>query len=559
VQVLGLASGLDVQGLIDQLMIIEKQPMTTLTIKNSACRSQLSVWSDIKTRLLTLQERIDDLQVRENFSGKRSASDHPDIVSVSSGSSAPEGKYRIHVTSLATSTKVAGSGRMGQGINPDAPLNEAGLAIPISGGSFSINGKFISVHPETESLNDILAKINDPVDGVPGVSAAYNPETDKVELSSPANIQLGSGADTGNFLRALWLDGQTGREITGTVPLGVVQEGVPLDSARFKNPLEATGAGLFKINGVEINFDTAQDTLHDIMERINNSDAGVRAAYDYLEDTITFTAQYTGSKIIQMEDVRGNFLSASGLLGGEQNLGANAVYSIDEINGGNPLTASSNEISGIIPGVSFTLKAQGDAELTVEKDLDLTVTKLKSFVSQYNNVMGLIKSKLGKDGILQGDSTLQRLGYNLRAKTTGQVFDAADDIDLIAEIGISIDKEGVMTLDEEKLKNVLESKPTVVFHLFNAADGIAARLEEEIKTWTLNGSGIIPTREGSINRQIELNDKTIETMEERLEQRRQQLVKQFTIMEKTMASLTSQSNWLAGQLASLPGFKKQGE
>lgn len=555
-QVLGLASGLDVQSLIDQLLLIERQPITTLSTKNSTYQSKLSVWSDIKTRLLTLNEKIKDLQVQANFASKAAGSSQDDIAAVSAQSTAMEGVYHLHVTSLATSTKVESGSRIGQGIDPSAVLRDSGIGTVITAGDFSINGKSISVDPGTESLNDILAKTNDPVNGVPGVTATYNLETDRVTLSSSSNIQLGSGADTGNFLSALWLDGQTGTEITGTVSLGGVKENVILESARFKNPLTPTTAGAFIINGITINFDTGKDTLNSIIARINSSDANVSAAYDPLRDTITLTAKYTGSKIIQMEDISGNFLTAAGLLGTAQNLGANALYSIEEVNGGSPLTGSSNQIDNVIPGVSFSLKGNGDTVLTVENDPDVTITNIKAFVEQYNNVMGLVGSKLGKDQILQGDSSLQRLQYNLRTKTTGQIFDTTNDLNLISQIGIKIDSAGVMTLDENKLKDVLGSNPDGVYSLFNTTDGIATRLKTEIEAWTLSSNGIIPARENSINRQLETNRKTIETMETRLEQRRQQLVRQFTIMEKALASLTSQSDWLAGQLSSLPGLQQ---
>jgi flagellar hook-associated protein 2 len=545
-QVLGIGSGMDVQGLIDQLLTIERQPVNLLTQRNSAYQKQVAAWSEIKTRLVSFKDRIADLQNRDNFNNKSANSSSTSVATVSCGTGAATGVYHLKVDSLATATEVESSNRLSPVLDPNSLLKDAGLGIAVTAGTVSINGVEISVDPETESLNDVLTKISA---NIPGVSTSYNNETGKVVFHG--DVQLGTGGDTSNFFKAIWVDGQRGSNITSAVALGTVQPNVALDSARFGTPL--VSAGSFEINGVTITYDGATDTLNSIIERINNSDAGVTARYNSLKDTMTLTAKATGSMSINLKDLDGgNFLQATGLLGTDQVLGTNARYCIKEISGESFLTSTSNKISEVIPGVDISLVGEGDSVLTVDNNPNALINKVKGFTEQYNSLVSVINSKLAKDAVLQGDSSLIRLNQNLRRYTTNLVSGLSGDVDLAGEIGLEIDAKGVMTIDESKLREMLTSKPAQVYDLFNSADGIANRLEREVDAWITGSSGIIPVKENSLNRQIEDVNKSIESMEARLEERRQLLVRQFTAMDKALASMNNQSIWLAQQLASLP-------
>ena len=76
-----------------------------------------------------------------------------------------------------------------------------------------------------------------------------------------------------------------------------------------------SGAGEFKINGVSISFNSSTDSVSDVLNRINASAAGVTASFDSVNDRFLLTSKATGDMDIAMEDVTGNFLSATGLSG----------------------------------------------------------------------------------------------------------------------------------------------------------------------------------------------------------------------------------------------------
>lgn len=543
-RITGLGTSLDIDGLVEGLMTAAATKLTNMKARQTAYANRLSSWSNIKTKLSSFQSAIEALQSRSVFQSKAAKSSNEDVAAVSVTGSATAGKYALHVISVATATKVGSAARMGKTVDPDVALKDSGLAVSVKEGSISVNGASIDIDPTTDTLNTVLDRINT---AVPDVHASFDSDTGKVTFTyiggePDGTVQLGSGADTANFFQAIGVDGKTGTEITSTTSLGSVSTTKALSAANFKNSLDASGE--FEINGVKIAYDASRDGLADIIDRINNSDAQVMATYDATEDKLVLTALYTGSKTVQMTDVSGNFLEAVGLDSATQSLGDNAAYYIDEINGGGILTSSSNDISGVISGVSFTLTDKGDATITVTDDTEAAISAINAFVTQYNNAINTIGTVTAKDGILQGDSSANRLKNNLRQYTMNLVSSVSGNLNLASKIGISIDKNGTMTLDEEALKEAMAENSGAVHELFNSTDGIATRLSNELTVWLKDSTGIIPSREASLNKLMDNLDTDIGKETERLERKQERLYAKFNAMDSAVSAMESQLNYV---------------
>lgn len=103
------------------------------------------------------------------------------------------------------------------GINPSADLsstNNAGFVVPVTSGTFTINGVKLSV-TAGQNLNDILNEINS---SSAGVTAVLNSITGQIDLtnakSGPQSIVLGASGDTSNFLTAAGLTAASGAKTT---------------------------------------------------------------------------------------------------------------------------------------------------------------------------------------------------------------------------------------------------------------------------------------------------------------------------------------------------------
>ena len=70
--------------------------------------------------------------------------------------------------------------------------------------------------------------------------------------------------------------------MTSAAALGGVNLSSNLDKANTSITINdgGSGNGEFLINGVQINFDASTDSVTDVLQRINNSAAGVTATYD---------------------------------------------------------------------------------------------------------------------------------------------------------------------------------------------------------------------------------------------------------------------------------------
>lgn len=155
--------------------------------------------------------------------------------------------------------------------NPNFQYYPSPNTLPeIVDGSFEINGENIAVNA-ADSLNDVVTRINQ---SVAGVSASFNTTTERLELAqntpgADANITI--GGDTSNLLLAAKLD--TATTVAGVDP----------DTARILGSVAAFSsiqAGAVRINDESIAIDPAVDTLAGVLERINSSDANVRATFN---------------------------------------------------------------------------------------------------------------------------------------------------------------------------------------------------------------------------------------------------------------------------------------
>lgn len=175
---------------------------------------------------------------------------------------------------------------------------------------------------------------------------------------------------------------------------------------------------------------------------------------------------------------------------------------------------------------------------------DEAIRKIQEFVTQYNNTMGAISSLTGKNAIFQGDSTVNRLKAQLRQYTMSVVQNVPGDLNLASGMGLSIDKEGVLVLNEDALKTALTKNSNAVYDVLNTTDGIATRLSKEIDIWLKDASGIIPGRENSLNNRIDRLDKDIENESIRLDRKRQHYQNKFNYMDTLVSSLESQLNYV---------------
>jgi len=490
-QVDGLISGLNTSDIISQLMAIERQPLTVLQKQQSTLQQRTDALKDVATRLSSLQAALDKLRLSSTFSARTVSTDTPSgspaVVSATASADAALGSFKVTVSSLATSTVAASAAALGLPVDETAALASAGFRLTPTTGFFTINGTRITIDANTtlnSGPNSVVSLINT---SAAGVTASVQSNRLVLTSNTPGQqIQLGSGADTSNFLAAAQVLAAPQTLVNGsyqvmsTGGLGVTQVGSTLANARLATALDASGK--FTVNGVEFSYDAQADSLSGIISRINASSAGVNAAYDAQNDRLVLTAKATGSVGISLQDVQGNFLAATGLAdSAAQTLGQNAVFSVDTGTGAQTLYSTTNTIQGAIPGVTLTLKSTSatPVTVTVQQDTAPALSAVKAFVDQYNSTIGFIRDATAYNpdaktgGLLLGDSGVQSIEPRLRELLFSPVAGASGGITNLADVGITTGAIGskpgttdTLTLDEAKFTAALQDNPAAVARLF---------------------------------------------------------------------------------------------
>lgn len=327
------------------------------------------------------------------------------------------------------------------------------------------------------TLNDVVADINGSAIGVTAsITNDANGRANKLTLtSSQGDITLGNAGDTSNFLSAtnvLASPGTTTREST----LGIARMSISekMSAASWHGGAPNSGDQSFTINGKEVSYNTANDSLSDIVARINASNANVTARYDVISDTVRLENTKPGSLGITMADNGGgNLLSKLGLTTSTQTLGANAEYKID---GGAIQYSSTNNVT-LGSGVNLTLTAVTEVDkpvsVSVTQDQNGALNAVRQFVTGINDVFAAIDSATKADknnpGSLSGDASLRQLRSTLRnlLSSTGVningSFKRLDEIGIsFGAIGSSVGTTNSLSLDETKFKAVLASDPSSV-------------------------------------------------------------------------------------------------
>ncbi len=103
---LGLGSGLDLNGLVDQLVVAETQPVANrLNLKETDLQAKLSAFGNLKSTLSALQDSLTSLATVG--AGRTATSSRAEILSATANDSADVGDYSIQVSQLASAQSLA--------------------------------------------------------------------------------------------------------------------------------------------------------------------------------------------------------------------------------------------------------------------------------------------------------------------------------------------------------------------------------------------------------------------------------------------------------------------
>jgi flagellar hook-associated protein 2 len=555
----GLASGFDWRTFIDQMIQVEQQPETKLRTSQNTLNQRNNAYGSIKTELGVLSNRIDDLKNASFFDTRTAQTSDSTLATATASNGAALGQYDFEVTTTATASAQLGTADLGAALSATADvsgviLSSAPFAHAVTAGTFTVNG-----HQVTVATTDTLQQVFDKVSTATGsaVTAAYDPTSDKITLSCASPIILGSATDTSNFLQVAKLNNNGTGSITSTDALGTVRLTTALAGANLATPTtdDPAGAGEFKINGVAIDFNANTDSLSDVIGRINNSTAGVTASYDTINDRLVLTSKATGDMGIALEDTTGQFLAATGLLGGTLKRGTDLVYTV---NGGGELRSHSNTItednSGLT-GLSVTVLKAGSVSISVGSDTSTIKKAITDFVEEFNKVESMIDTQTASTtdangkvtaGLLANDGDADAIARQLRSIANAVLSGLTGGVKSLDDLGIGANgSDNTLKLeDSTKLDAALANNLGGVKSLFtDSINGLATKFSAFLEH-TIGDDGTLVTKQNNLTHEASDIDTQIADMERRIQDDRQRMIDEFTAMEKAEAKINQQMTYL---------------
>jgi flagellar hook-associated protein 2 len=326
-----------------------------------------------------------------------------------------------------------------------------------------------------------------------------------------------------------------------------------MNTGNFSTPMSATGE--FKVNGVSITFNSATESLTNVLDRINNSTAGVNATYDSVNDRVVLTNRGTGDIGVAVEDVTGNFAAATGLSAGTLQHGKSLLYSV---NGSGTLTSQSNTItdaSSGIAGLSATALAVGAFTVTVSVDNEKIKTALADFVAEYNQTQALINTNTASTtdekgkvtaGLLAGDSDASRMNSDLRKLMNGSIAGLSGSILRLENLGFTSNgnDDSIVAGDATKLADAIASNLNSLKDFFsNSTSGFATAFDAYLEK-TIGEDGTLVTRQNSLTTQSKGIDTSIAAMERQVLANKDRLTASFVAMETAQSNINQQLAYL---------------
>jgi flagellar hook-associated protein 2 len=325
----------------------------------------------------------------------------------------------------------------------------------------------------------------------------------------------------------------------------------PLGITQSNQALNQTGKLNLTVAGKSVELDIgATDTLDVVMNKINSS--GLRVSASSFFDGTQFRMQLRGLDTGVENDVQVSETGTSFNFAGTDNVksrGQDAQFTVD----GFAVTSKSNQVQGVIGGVTLALTAKTTTPttVTISSDSSAMAAKMKTLVDSYNAVVNSIHTQAGfgttkaTNSALAGDSTLRGITSalsNALSQTVG-----SGKFQTLRSIGVKLQNNGTLQLDTTVLNAALAEDPDAVTKVIAGDDkttkGFADNLAA-LATDMLSASGSLQARkDGLAARQKDLSARA-DTEQARLDRMEETLRKQFTQMDQEVSASKAQAGFL---------------
>lgn len=496
----GMASGLDIDQIVQQLMTVARIPLDRMEQQR-----QLWVWKkedylNINKSLDELRQTLLPLKLESTFQVRQVSSSNESVATATAAPGTTPGVHDLTVTQLAKGVQLASSAAISRtsdrttlwtqfDIDSSAsPSFTLTLEVTDSQGTRSAALTFDVNDTAKDDINDVVNAINN--SGL-GLTASYDATLDRLFVSS--------------------------QETGASVSLTVTDATVTLNGGGTATVWE----DLFKLGSTAAPF-TGQNAIFDL----DGATGLEEPTNQFTIAGITYTLKSPGSTTITVtKDTDA------------------VVQSIQSF------VDKYNEVLALINGELGEERRWDYPPLTDAQKAEMTADEIARWEAK------------ARQGLLRGDTLLVGIVSEARSDVSGRVQGTGSVYNSLSAVGITTgqwEERGKLYVDETKLRAALEADPDGVVKLFTASgaskaeQGVAVRLGN-----TLNAAiGRIRDRAGiagvevdgsGIGKLIRDLDDRIGRMEDYLKDLEARYYRQYSVMEQMLAQLGTQAMWLSAQ------------
>ncbi|MEK5040767.1 flagellar filament capping protein FliD [Sporosarcina sp. FSL K6-3457] len=277
----GLASGMDIDSIIKDMMKANRIPLEKVTQKKSYLELQLDAYRGVNRELKAASDKIaDTLLLEKTFMAKNVINSNPNAVDIKSTNSIADFTGTISIERLATKATVQGGELQSGGVKlteaqvKGKTLSELGLSSPDMKITITAPGKdgatpivFDQTFNADETIESVLAKINKDS----GVNAFFDSHTGKIAMTAK-NSGKGDITVAGDLGAKLKLDASSADETAGLNA-----------QFTFDGLVTERSSNSFTINGFEVNLKqvTGNTTFSSTSDTDTVADAVIGFVNDY--------------------------------------------------------------------------------------------------------------------------------------------------------------------------------------------------------------------------------------------------------------------------------------
>lgn len=226
----------------------------------------------------------------------------------------------------------------------------------------------------------------------------------------------------------------------------------------------------------------------------------------------------------------------------------NAMLTVD----GNTYQRQENTgINNIIEGVNLKLYSTGSSTITIENDTKDIETEIKAIVEVYNTLMTEIDENDDYDeaeetwGNLSQSSTIRTLKQTLQDLITSTV-DTNGSITSLLDIGIEVNDDGTLTLDEDTLNKILSNSYDEVVTLLKGTDdeeGLGDKLNDSFGSYALSG-GYLQDEIDTLGDKVDRLGKEYKEDMERIEKKYEIMAAEYTKLDSYLSELANIGSYI---------------